>query len=76
MIGSLFCAVFVTWDMLLFGCALTSVGGAGIMNLTRLVLPDNVSLEENSKSNSTFSLISGISYTIGPVIGGYLAEAN
>ncbi|OCK83273.1 MFS multidrug transporter [Lepidopterella palustris CBS 459.81] len=76
MVGSVFCAAAQTWGMLLFGRALQGVGAAGINNLTRVVLSDNVSLADNSKNNTIFSLISGISYAIGPVIGGYLAEAN
>lgn len=76
MIGSVFCAAAQTWGMLLFGRALQGVGAAGIQNLTRVVLSDNVSLAENSKNNTTFSLIAGLSYAVGPVIGGYLAAAN
>ncbi|KAF2496036.1 MFS general substrate transporter [Lophium mytilinum] len=76
MIGSVFCSAANSWGMLLFGRALTGVGGAGIMLLTKVVLSDNVSLADNSKNNSIFSLVSGISYAIGPVIGGYLAQAS
>ena len=62
--------------MLLFGRALQGLGASGIQNLTRIVLSDNVTLADNSKNNTIFSLVSGISYTVGPVIGGYLAAAN
>jgi len=44
------------------GRALQGVGAAGIMNLTRIVLSDNVSLADSSKSNTTFSLVAGIRY--------------
>ncbi|KAF2798649.1 MFS general substrate transporter [Melanomma pulvis-pyrius CBS 109.77] len=76
LIGSVFCASAVTWGMLLFGRALQGLGAAGVMNLTRIVLSDNVSLADNSKNNTVFSLIAGISYAVGPVIGGYLANSS
>ncbi|KAF2189710.1 hypothetical protein K469DRAFT_625598 [Zopfia rhizophila CBS 207.26] len=76
LIGSVICAVSVTWGMFLFGRALQGVGASGIQNLTRIVLSDNVGLADNSKNNTIFSLIAGISYAIGPVIGGYLTAAN
>ncbi|OCL12045.1 MFS general substrate transporter [Glonium stellatum] len=76
MIGSVFCAAAQTWGMLLFGRGLQGIGAAGIQNLTRVVLSDNVDLAENAKNNTIFSLIAGISYAVGPVIGGYLAAAD
>jgi len=48
--------------MLLVGRALQGLGAAGIMNLTRIVLSDNVSLADNSKNNTVFSLVAGIRY--------------
>ncbi|KAF2691164.1 MFS general substrate transporter [Lentithecium fluviatile CBS 122367] len=76
LIGSVLCASAVTWPMLLFGRALQGMGAAGIMNLTRIVLSDGVSLADNSKNNTIFSLINGVSYAIGPVIGGYLTASS
>jgi MFS family permease len=62
LIGSVLCAAAVTWPMLLFGRALQGLGAAGIMNLTRIVLSDGVSLADNSKNNTIFSLINGVRY--------------
>ncbi|KAF2704485.1 MFS general substrate transporter [Pleomassaria siparia CBS 279.74] len=76
LIGSILCTSAVSWEMLLVGRALQGVGAAGIMNLTRIVLSDDVSLSGSSKNNSVFSLVSGVSYGIGPLIGGQLANAN
>lgn len=67
LIGSVFCASAVTWGMLLFGRALQGAGAAGIYNLTRIVLSDNVSLADNSKNNTIFSLINGIRYVWLPI---------
>ncbi|KAF1996885.1 MFS general substrate transporter [Amniculicola lignicola CBS 123094] len=76
MIGSVFCAAAVTWGMMLFGRALQGLGAAGIMNLTRIILSDNMSLADNAKNNTIFSLLAGISYAVGPVIGGYLTQVS
>ncbi|KAG5289492.1 MFS multidrug transporter [Histoplasma ohiense] len=76
LIGSVFCATAQTWGMLLFGRALQGMSSAGIMNLIVIVLADNVSLKENAKNTTIFQFVSGTSYGVGPVIGGYLTAAN
>ncbi|KAL1653459.1 hypothetical protein SLS61_003969 [Didymella pomorum] len=77
MIGSALCAGAQSWGMLLVGRALQGLGAAGIMNLSRIILSDNgATLAQISRNNSTLSLISGISYGVGPVVGGYLADAS
>ncbi|KAI9732875.1 MAG: hypothetical protein M1834_003815 [Cirrosporium novae-zelandiae] len=76
LIGSVLCAAAQAWGMLLLGRALQGLGAAGIMNLIKIVLSDNVNLEDNAKNNTIFGLIAGISYSIGPVIGGYLTATN
>lgn len=60
LIGSVLCASSVTWGMLLFGRALQGLGAAGVANLTRIVLSDNMSLADNSKNNTIFSLVNGL----------------
>lgn len=64
LIGSVLCASAVSWSMLLVGRALQGLGAAGIMNLTRIVLSDNVSLADSSKNNTVFSLIAGVRYVL------------
>ncbi|KAL2388443.1 hypothetical protein RJ035_003252 [Blastomyces gilchristii] len=76
LVGSVFCAAARTWGMLLFGRALQGTSSAGIMNLIEIVLADNVSLKENAKNTTIFQFVSGVSYGVGPVIGGYLTDAN
>lgn len=70
LMGSTLCAAAQTWGMLLFGRAVQGISAAGIMNLIQIVLSDKVSLKENAKNNTIFSFIAGISYSIGPIIGG------
>ncbi|KAK2799138.1 hypothetical protein FQN51_007106 [Onygenales sp. PD_10] len=76
LIGSVFCAAAQTWGMLLFGRALQGTSSAGIMNIVQIILADNVSLKDNAKNSTIFQLVSGISYGVGPVIGGYLTDSN
>jgi MFS family permease len=76
LIGSTLCAAAQTWGMLLLGRALQGLSAAGIMNIIKIVLSDRVSLKENAKNNTIFAFVSGSSYSIGPVIGGYLTNAN
>lgn len=52
------------------------MGCAGLNIVTRTVLADKVSLEENAKNNTIFTLVGGIGYGIGPTIGGYLTSSS
>lgn len=72
LIGSILCAAAQTWGMLLLGRALQGVSSAGLMATVMIILADNVSLEENAKNNSVFAIVSGVAYSIGPVVGGYV----
>ncbi len=72
LIGSTLCAAAQTWGMLLLGRALQGVSSAGLMATVMIILADNVSLEENAKNNSVFAIVSGVAYSIGPVVGGYV----
>lgn len=70
LIGSTLCAAAQTWGMLLLGRALQRTSSAGITNIIMVILADKVSLEENAKNNTIFAFINGVSYSVGPVIGG------
>jgi MFS family permease len=39
-------------------------------------MADKVTLKENAKNNSIFAFFAGISYAIGPAIGGFLTDSN
>ena len=64
------------FPMLLLGRAFHGVGCSGCLITSKVVLADKVSLKDNAKNNTLFTIIAGIGYGIGPVIGGYLTEAN
>ncbi|KPI45540.1 putative MFS-type transporter YusP [Cyphellophora attinorum] len=75
-IGSILCAAAPAWGILLLGRALQGVGCAGMSNVSMIILADQVSLKEQAKITSIFQFLNGIAYSTGPVIGGYLTQAN
>ncbi|KAK6516129.1 hypothetical protein TWF506_006039 [Arthrobotrys conoides] len=76
LIGSLICALAKPYGLFLFGRAIQGLGYAGITTLTRIILADKVSLKENSTNNTIFVILNGISFGVGPVIGGYLTNVD
>jgi MFS family permease len=70
LVGSTLCAAAQTWGMLLLGRALQGTSTAGISTITLVILADKVSLKDNAKNNTIFVMVSGIGYSVGPVIGG------
>jgi MFS family permease len=72
LIGSALCtaAPAHAFPVLLLGRGLQGFGCAGISVVTRVILADKVSLRENAVNWSIFSFVSGISWALGPVIGG------
>lgn len=62
--------------MLLTGRALQGAGCAGLLILTKIILADKVSLKENAKNNTIFTIIAGFSFGFGPTIGGHLTEVS
>lgn len=76
LIGSILCATAPDWGVFLLGRALQGLSAAGIMNIIKIILADNVTLAEQSKNSTIFAFVNGISYAVGPVIGGSLANSN
>lgn len=76
LIGSAICTGTPTnaFPLLIFGRAIQGLSVAGINVTTRVIMSDKVSLKENAKNNSIFGMVGGLSYAIGPVIGGYLTD--
>lgn len=72
MVGSALCTGAPTraFPVLLLGRGFQGLGCAGISVVVRIILADKVSLEENAKNWSIFTFTAGLSYGVGPVIGG------
>lgn len=69
-IGSVLCSAAQSWGMLLLGRALQGLSSAGLNSIILVILADKVTLEENAKNNTLFTIVSGSTYAIGPLIGG------
>jgi MFS family permease len=78
LVGSAICTGAPTraFGVLLLGRGLQGVGAAGINICVRIVLADRVSLRDYAVNFTLFSVASAIAFSIGPVIGGFLTEAN
>ena len=74
LIGSALCTGAPTsaFPVLLLGRGFQGMAAAGLNVCSRTIIADKVSLKENAKTWSLFALTGGISYAIGPVIGGEL----
>lgn len=77
-IGSAICTGAPTsnFSVLLLGRALQGIGAAGVNISIRTILADRVSLSEYALNWTIFALVSGIGFSIGPVIGGFLTTAS
>ncbi|KJK74256.1 hypothetical protein H634G_10402 [Metarhizium anisopliae BRIP 53293] len=78
MVGSALCtgAPTTAFPMLLLGRGFQGVAASGLNVVVRTILADRVTLKENAKNWAIFAIVGGVSYGIGPVIGGYLSGSN
>ncbi|PHH87510.1 hypothetical protein CDD83_8757 [Cordyceps sp. RAO-2017] len=78
LLGSGICtgAPTYAYGVLLLGRGFQGLACAGLNIIVRTILADRVTLRENAKNWSIFALVGGVSYGLGPVIGGYLTKAN
>jgi MFS family permease len=78
LLGSILCsaAPATAFAMLLLGRAFQGIGRAGLLIVAKAILADKVSLKENAKNNTIFTIVGGVGYGIGPVVGGYLTEVS
>jgi len=74
--GSAICTGTSTFSVLLLGRALQGVGAAGVNISIRTILADRVSLADYALNWAIFTLVSGVSISCGPVIGGYLTRVS
>ncbi|KAI1340138.1 major facilitator superfamily domain-containing protein [Xylariaceae sp. FL0016] len=78
LVGSAICTGMPSdaFGAFLFGRALQGIGCAGLNTIVRVALADKVSLEENAKNWTIFTLVGGLSYGFGPAIGGALTSVS
>jgi MFS family permease len=72
MVGSAFCTAAPShaFPVLLLGRGIQGLGCAGLNVVVRVILSDKVSLKDNAKNTAIFQFTAGMSYGVGPVIGG------
>lgn len=77
-IGSAICtgAPTSTFGVLLLGRGFQGVGAAGISMCVRIILADGVSLKEFAFNWTLFATLNAVTFSIGPVIGGYLTQTS
>ncbi|KAB8303813.1 hypothetical protein EYC80_005187 [Monilinia laxa] len=71
---SLLCCIYPLLGSNVKCRAIQGISVAGINVVVRTVLGDEVSLKEYAKNSSLFSIVAGVGYAVGPVIGGYLTD--
>ncbi|KAI5463864.1 major facilitator superfamily domain-containing protein [Mariannaea sp. PMI_226] len=78
MVGSAICTGAPTsaFGVLLLGRSIQGIGVAGTNMCVRTILADRVTLSEYALNWTIFALVAGISFSIGPVIGGFLTQAS
>lgn len=78
LVGSAICTGAPTsaFSVLLLGRGIQGVGAAGVNISVRTILADRVSLEDYAINWTIFVIVASGSFSIGPVIGGYLTEAS
>jgi MFS family permease len=78
MVGSAVCtgAPPSAFGVLLLGRALQGIGARGVGISIRTILADRVSLSDYALNWTIFTLVAGISFGIGPVVGGFLTQVS
>ncbi|ORX74144.1 MFS general substrate transporter [Linderina pennispora] len=74
MLGSVISGVSTSLNMLIAGRVVQGIGGAGFMNMSRIVLGDISSKQDRGKYFSAITCAYGVGIALGPVIGGLIVE--
>ncbi|KDQ08492.1 hypothetical protein BOTBODRAFT_138939 [Botryobasidium botryosum FD-172 SS1] len=76
LIGSALCTGAQNMPMLLAGRGISGVGAAGMLTVTRIILSDSTSLDDNNWQTAMLVILYAVGYTTGPIIGGALTSVN
>ncbi|KDQ50921.1 hypothetical protein JAAARDRAFT_41712 [Jaapia argillacea MUCL 33604] len=63
-------------SMMLAGRGIAGVGAAGLLSVTRIILTDSRSLDDNNWQMTVLMILYAIGYSTGPVIGGVLTSVS
>ncbi|KAK7472826.1 hypothetical protein VKT23_000933 [Stygiomarasmius scandens] len=63
-------------ETMLAGRGIAGVGAAGLLTVVRIIMADSSSLDDNNWQVAIFFLLYTVGYSVGPVIGGVLANVS
>ncbi|THU95646.1 MFS general substrate transporter [Dendrothele bispora CBS 962.96] len=63
-------------ETMLAGRGIAGVGAAGLLTVVRVIMADSSSLDDNNWQVSVLFLLYAIGYSVGPIIGGALANVS
>lgn len=73
LLGSALCASAKSMLQLLLGRGISGVGGAGITTVSRIIISDVRSLDDNSVQAAVIVTLQGLGFIVGPLIGGSIS---
>ncbi|PVF97524.1 MFS general substrate transporter [Serendipita vermifera] len=76
LVGSAISTGASSMPALLLGRGIAGIGAAGLLGIIRIILSDSASLDDNNAQGSLMVLTYSFGYTLGPVLGGLLLNAN
>jgi len=76
LLGSALCGLSRNMDQLVIFRALQGIGAGGLMSLVLAIIGDIIPPRQRGRYQGYFGAVFGLSSVIGPLLGGFLADAN
>lgn len=76
LLGSALCGLSRNMDQLVIFRALQGIGAGGLMSLILAIVGDVIPPRQRGRYQGYFGAVFGLSSVVGPLLGGFLADAN